>query len=794
MKISEQWLREWVSLKLGTSDLTRRLTMAGLEVTGVVPVAPDLKGVVVGEIMAVTPHPSAEHLNCCRVKIGKKKIIAVVCGAPNAVIGMKAPVARPGAQLPGKRTVEETEIRGVLSQGMLCSAEELGLEDSSAALMQLDEDARPGEPLIEHLRLDDAAIEIDLTPNRGDCLSVAGIARELAAITGAPLRQPRIKPVRATSRRKFPLSVSAPADCPRYVGRVIENIDPHAVTPIWMKERLRRSGVRSIHPVVDVTNYVMLELGQPMHAFDLEKLTGRIDVRIAEDGEELSLLDGSHRRVEKGTLLIADDRKPLAIAGIMGGLESAVTVDTRQLFLESAYFRPGAIGSRARNLGLQTESSQRFERGVDPMLQERAIERATRLLLDIAGGQPGPVVEQVAKRHLPHSRPIRLRPGRIERILGMSLPATEVGRILRRLGMRVSKGRQDWRVTPPSYRFDVAREEDLIEELVRIHGYEAVPTARPRIEMMAQPIPENLVSEARLRTLLVDRDYQEIVTYSFVDPNLQMLIDPAVRPVQLANPIATDMSVMRTSLWPGLLQALLHNQNRQQTRVRVFEIGRRFVRNEKGGGFVQDKMLAGAVCGAAYAEQWGMDERPVDFYDAKADIEAVLAVTGRPSDFRFVPQEHPALHPRRSAAIVDREQRIGWLGALHPAVQARIGVDRETVLFELSLAHIREGRVPIFKEISRFPAIRRDIAVVVPEEILAQAVLDCTAKVAGNLLVKLELFDEYRGEGIDSGRKSIALGLTLQDSSRTLKEMEVEAVLAQVLSSLASELGAQLRR
>lgn len=792
MKISENWLREWVSPKLDTKALAERLTMAGLEVGAMEPVAPKLDKVIVGRIETIAPHPSADKLKLCRVVVGKNETLDIVCGAANAAAGLRAPVALEGARLPNGMVIKRAEIRGVVSHGMLCSAQELGLVESSEGLLALDDDAKPGMPLIDYLGLDDVTLEVDLTPNRGDCLSVAGLARELGAITGAKMKPPVIKPVKPKQSKRITVKLDAPQDCPHYVGRVLTGINPRALTPMWMKEKLRRSGIRSIHPVVDVTNYVMLELGQPMHAFDLAKIRGAMHVRHAGENESLLLLDGRTLTPKAGSLLIADDEQPLALAGIMGGKHSAVTDETRDLFLESAWFRPEAISVRAREHGLQTESSYRFERGVDPALQRLAMERATALLSAITGGQAGPLIEQTATRHLPRTASISLRRKRVQQVLGLDISVKETGAILERLGMKPKPLRGAWTVIAPSYRFDISREVDLIEEIARIQGYDKLPSRRPRLEMAASPVPEADVGESRLRDLLIDRDYQEIITYSFIDPALQAQIDPRVTPATLANPISAEMAVMRTSLWPGLLQAVLHNQNRQQTRARLFEIGGIFL--PVGQEFSQRAMLAGAAYGEALAEQWGIPRRGVDFFDVKADVQALLTLAGMCREVTFEPAPHPALHPGQSAEIRQGDKVIGRLGVLHPEVQSRLGLDRSIVLFELEIAALRRGRTPKFHEFSRFPSIRRDIALVLDESIPARRVLECVRESAGKLLVDLELFDEYRGKGIDYGRKSLALGLTLQDSSRTLNEEDVERVMAGVLSALKSQLDALPRQ
>lgn len=791
MKISEKWLREWVSPKLDTKELAHRLTMAGLEVGAIEPVAPALNKIVIGKIESISAHPSADKLRLCRVDIGKGKMLDIVCGAANAAIGMLAPVAPEGATLPNGVTIKRAEIRGVVSSGMLCSAQELGLSESAEGLLALDRDAKPGASLAEYLGVDDVSLEVDLTPNRGDCLSVVGMARELAAITRAKISSPSLKPVKSKIQKRIAVKLGAERDCPHYVGRVMTGINPHAVTPVWMKEKLRRSGLRSIHPVVDITNYVMMELGQPMHAFDLSKVHGSVHVRHAGKNESLVLLDGNKLAPKPGSLLIADDARPLALAGIMGGLDSAVGNATTELFLESAWFRPETISVRSREHGLQTDSSVRFERGVDPGLQRRAMERATALLLTVVGGQPGPLIELTVKRHLPRSSPVSLRLERVNALLGLDIPVKEVENILKRLGMKLRKSGGKWTVTPPSHRFDISREVDLIEEVARIHGYDRIPSRRPCMEMAASPVPESDAGESRLRAGLVDRDYQEVVTYSFIEPDIQAMVDPQVPPAKLANPISADMAVMRTSLWPGLLQTIVYNQNRQQTRARFFEVGGVFLPN--GQSYHQEEMLAGAAYGEAMAEQWGVTRRAVDLHDVRADVEALLVLSGIGQSL-VVSGKHPALHPGQTAEIRLDGKMIGVLGVLHPGIQSRLHLDRPVVLFELRLAALRNGKIPNFSEFSRFPSIRRDLAILVDESTSAQTVLDCAKKAAGELLVNLELFDEYRGKGIDSGRKSLALGLTLQDSSRTLNEEDVERVMALVMSALKSGLGAQPRQ
>jgi len=794
MRISEQWLREWVSPKLESKALANRLTLAGLEVTRLEPAGADLKGVVVGRIDSLREHPHADRLKLCFVDIGRRGRLEIVCGAPNVVAGMKAAVALPGTELPNGVHVEKSEIRGVVSMGMLCSAFDLGLAESAEGLLPLGSDASLGQPVRDYLRLDDMIMEIELTPNRGDCLSVAGVAREVAALTATRLKaaHTKIRNIPATSKRRFKIKLQAGQDCPRYVGRVIEGINSTATSPIWMVERLRRSGARSISSIVDVTNYVMLELGQPMHVFDLDKLVGGIRVRHAKKNESLTLLDGTRPRIQAGTLLIADHNGPVALAGIMGGLDSAVTDKTHNLLIESAYFRPQTIAGRARSLGMQTESSFRFERGVDPYLQRQAMQRATSLLLDIVGGRPGPILEESLTRHVPKRASVTLRRRRLTQLLGQELPVSKTQGILTRLGMRVRKRGDGWRVTPPSHRFDIEREEDLVEEVARVYGFESLPSQMPRISMGSRFASENHIPAERFKAVLADRDYQEVITYSFVDPALQRLLEPATEPMTLRNPISADMAAMRISLWPGLLQAVVYNRNRQQSRLRLFELGRCFVGT--GKDLVQELMLGGALMGPVLPEQWGSEARAVDFYDAKGDLEALLQVTGSRDEFQLLPGQHPALHSGQSAEITKNGANVGWLGALHPEFVAKLDLDDPVFLFQVRISVLQTAKVPQFSEVSKFPAIRRDLSFMVDAGVPAQAVLDCAAAAAGELLVDLQLFDEYRGEGIDSGRKSLSLGLTLQDSSRTLKEEIIEAITVRVINSLYAGLGAELRK
>ncbi len=793
MKFSEQWLREWVDPALDTHALADRLTMAGLEVDAITPVAPVFAGVVVGKVLEVMPHPEADRLRICRVDAGGAPL-TIVCGAANVVAGMRAPTARVGATLPDGTVIAGAKLRGVESAGMLCSAKELGLGEGGEGLMRLPDDATPGTDLRALLRLDDVSIELGLTPNRGDCLGIAGIAREVGVLCRAGVTEPSFKAVPPAINDTLPVELQAPGDCPRYLGRVIRGVDPAAPTPIWMQERLRRSGLRSLGAVVDITNYLLLELGQPMHAFDLGRIEGGIHVRHALDGESLTLLDGRQLYLESDMLVIADHRKPLALAGIMGGADSAVGDDTVSLFLECAWFSPTALSGRARRHGLHTDSSHRFERGVDFELLRRAIERATRLILDIAGGQPGPVIDATASEYLPPRPPVSLRAHRLRQLLGYPIDTATVTDILDRLGMQTRFDQKTgvWQVTPPSFRFDITIEADLIEEVARVHGYENIPAHSAQAGMKIQARDSIRERSGAARRLLAARGYQEVVTYSFVDAESQQFFDPGLVPLSLANPISAETSVMRTSLWPGLVRACRYNLNRQQGRMLFFENGSKYTSQDNV--INEEKIISGLACGDADPEQWGVPARETDFYDVKADVEALLAEVGGRQPWRFTPAPHPALHPGQSARIGDaRDNLIGWIGRLHPQLLQRVEVERNIVVFEVLSDRIASPALPVFRELSRYPAVRRDLALIVDEAVAAADILDCVREAAGVLLLKLTLFDIYRGKGVDSGKKSMALGLTLQEFSRTLTDGETEVLIATVLKRLQDRFGATLR-
>lgn len=793
MKFSEQWLRGWVNPQVSRDELVARLSMAGLEVDSVTPAAGQFSGIVVGEILATEQHPDADKLRVCQVSSGQETF-QVVCGAPNARPGIKIPFAMIGAELPGDFKIKKAKLRGVESFGMLCSAAELQISEENDGLLELAADAPVGEDIRTYLSLDDASIEIGLTPNRGDCLSIAGLARDVSALYDTPVTRPVVPAVAAAHDEVRPVEVRAPAACPRYLGRVIRNVDLSKPTPLWMVERLRRSDVRSIDAAVDITNYVMLELGQPMHAFDLAEINGGIRVRMAEEGEKLVLLDGQEVALRADTLVIADHTRALAIAGVMGGEHSGVNTEkTRDLFLESAFFEPISVAGKARSYGLHTDASHRYERGVDSQLAREAMERATQLLLDIVGGEAGPVVEAVSEQHLPQVAPVTLRAERITQMLGMEMDPAQVEQLLNALELTTTKsGEGQWTVSVPSHRFDISLEVDLIEELARLYGYNNLPVRYPQARLAPQGKPETRGDLPTLRRLLVARGYQEAITYSFIDPKLFELFSPGVEPLLLANPISSDMAAMRASLWPGLVKALQHNLNRQQDRVRLFESGLRFV--GQLGDLQQQPMIAGVITGSRLPEGWANGRDGVDFFDVKADVEALLGYSGALSDFTFSAGKHPALHPGQTAVIERDGKLVGYLGAIHPELAKALGLDRPVFLFELVLGDVVEGRLPKFSELSKFPETRRDLALIAGRDVASSAVLELIRDNAGEWLTDLRLFDVYQGKGIDPDRKSLAVGLTWQHPSRTLNDDEVNTTLQNILTSLEQRLNTTLRK
>ncbi|MET0101834.1 MAG: phenylalanine--tRNA ligase subunit beta [Sedimenticola sp.] len=791
MKFSEAWLREWVNPEITTEELADQLSMAGLEVDSVGSAAAEFEGVFVGEVLTREQHPDADKLSLCSVNAGQEETLQIVCGAPNVAAGQKVPVAVVGAKLPGGFKIKKAKLRGVESRGMICSEAELGMAESSEGILELPADAPVGTDIRDYLSLNDQTIEVDLTPDRGDCLGMSGIAREVGVINRSPVTPPAIDTIAAVHDQTFPVKLEAPEACPRYTCRIVRNVDPKAQTPLWMQERLRRSDLRPIHPVVDITNYVMLELGQPMHGFDLRELDGEIRVRMAGQGEKLTLLDGSEIELRDDTLVIADASKPVAMAGIMGGEHSGVADDTVDILFESAFFTPTAIIGKSRSYGLHTDSSHRFERGVDPQLQISALERATQLLLDIAGGEAGPIVEEASESHIEQRPQILLRRERVAKILGVEIDDETIVDILTRLEMLVEPTEGGWNVTAHSCRFDISIEEDLIEEVGRIYGYTEIPLKRTAAATVMEGEPEVAFNLHRAKEVLVDRDYQEAITYSFISPEMHDLLDPGHGTVELSNPISADMSIMRTSLWPGLLQTAVYNQSRQQGRVRVFESGLRFV--QEGEQITQDPMLAALVTGPAVDEQWSGHGRQVDFFDLKADLEGILDLTGSPEAFSFAAAEHPSLHPGQSATVLREGEIVGWIGMLHPEIERKLGLAGNTYLFEIRLDDKLEGSLPAYEPLSKFPSIRRDIAVVVDQDVEFNSVEACVRRAAPKTLKDILIFDVYTGEKVDSGRKSLALGLILQETSHTLTDDEVDGVMELVLKALSDELNAQLR-
>ena len=800
MRFSESWLREWVSPPLTAEALCDQLSMAGLEVDALEPVAPAFSGVVIGAVEAVEPHPDATKLRVCRVDAGADEPLQIVCGAANVAAGQRVPVARVGAVLPGDFKIKKAKLRGVASQGMICSASELGLTETSDGIMVLPAEAPVGQDVRAWLALDDQAIELDLTPDRSDCLSLAGVAREVGVLNRLSVTEPAATPVPPQHDERYPVQLDAPSACPRYLCRILRALDSNAATPLWMSERLRRSGLRPISPMVDVTNYVLLELGQPLHAFDLTTLGGAIQVRLSRSGERLALLNDDAVELDDDTLVIADDSGPLAMAGIMGGAASAVSETTQDVLLESAFFAPPAIAGRARRYGLHTDSSHRFERGVDPLLQHRAIERATALLCAIAGGEPGPVVEAVSEADLPQPVSLLLRRQRIQQVLGIAPDDAQVSDILGRLGMTLAPHAEGWQVSAPSQRFDLQREVDLIAEIGRIHGYDAIPVTHARSAAFTRAPQEMAFDLDRARQTLVARGYSEAITYSFVSPEQNACFDPrpdSAPPLTLANPLSAELSVMRGSLWPGLIQVMRQNLARQQPRVRLFETGLRFLGS--GEQLRQTPSLAAVAVGPVVPEQWGQEQRRLlDFFDLTADLEAVLTPTGRLAALYFQApaseaDAHPALHPGQSAALLLGEQPIGWIGTLHPLLAQRLELPTAVQLFEIDLDALGLGERPAFEPVSRFPSIRRDLAILVPAELSFEQVRATVTEAAGDLLKQLILFDQYQGEHIEPGRKSLAFGLILQASSQTLVDAEVDAVVQRVVARLEQTLGAQLR-
>ncbi|MDT8407446.1 MAG: phenylalanine--tRNA ligase subunit beta [Methylococcales bacterium] len=790
MQFSEAWLRTLTNPDIDSKTLVEQLTMAGLEVDAITPVANAFSGVCVGLVLGVAPHPDADRLRVCTVDVGASESLTIVCGAANVRDGLKVPVAMIGALLGENFKIKRSKLRGVESFGMLCSAKELGLAEEAEGLLELPDDAPIGLDLRTYLELDDQCIEVDLTPNRADCLSVEGIAREVAVLNQLAFQPWLPEPLSLGHQHSLAVNVDASAACPRYLGRVITQIDQRRGTPLWMQERLRRSGLRSLGPVVDVTNYVLLEMGQPLHAFDADRLTGAIEVRMAREGESLVLLNEQTLALKKDSLIIADAQQPLALAGIMGGRDSAVTDSTQTIFLECAFFHPDYMMGQARRYGLHTDSSHRFERGVDPDLQVRALARATQLLLAIVGGEAGPVTEVSDAEALPERAIIDLRRSKLERVLAIDSQQFPITDTLKRLGMVVTEADQGWQVQAPSFRFDIALEADLIEEVARVIGYNQLPQRPLAVPAGLAQAPEGQLELARVKASLVDIGYQEAITYSFVDATMLALLQPDLAAIRLQNPISKDMAVMRSTLWCGLLNAARYNRNRQQSRIRLFESGMCFI--QQTDTVLQRQAIAGLAMGADVPEQWAVSSQPVDFYRIKGDVEQLLALTGH--RYHFEPAQHPALHPGQSALISKcTGEVIGWVGALHPELQKKFELDAPVFLFELDQALLLNRALPKFDSLSRFPSVRRDLAILVADAVTVREVIDCVHNSVADTLKDVWVFDVYQGDGVPEGKKSIALAMQMQAHDRTLAESEIDAIFKQVLADLNAQLAAKLR-
>jgi len=788
MKFPESWLREHVTVAATRDELVARLTAIGLEVEGVENIGAALDGVLVAEILSAAKHPEADRLQVCQVSIGSGEPVQIVCGAPNARAGLKAPLATVGANLPGGLNIKAAKLRGVESFGMLCSAKELQIDPDASGLLELPADAPVGAALSDYLGLPDASFELKLTPNRADCFSVRGVAFDVAAAFGAQVNALQIPEAVITTQAVIAVELAAGADCPRFCGRIIEGLNSQASTPLWMGERLKRAGLRPISPLVDITNYVMLELGQPLHAFDADKLVGPIVVRHARPGETLKLLDEREVSLDPGFLLVTDADRPVALGGVMGGWDTRVTDATTRVFFEAAHWVPSAIIGRARKLGMHTDAGHRFERGVDPELPRYAVERATALAQQIMGGMAGPITETTLPQHLQKPAAVPLRRQRLARVLGVDVPDADVERILRALGMQVATTDEGWSVLPPTRRFDIAIEEDLVEEIARIHGYDAIPVRMPAGEIRLAAPSETRIADGVLRRQLAAHDYLETINYAFVDAGLLKTWQLDTGVVTLANPLTSELGVMRTSLLPGLAEALRRNRARQNRRIRLFECGRTFA---QGNPPLETQRIAAVASGSADAEQWAQKARTVDFFDLKADVERLFALAGSHAEFRASDKSHG--HPGKSALIWRDGRQVGWIGHLHPRLLKALDIDEDVVAFELEVDAVGLRHVPRAGEQSRFPSVRRDLAVVVPDSTPWAALESCLESTLGSALVEVLVFDEYRGPGLETGTKSLAMGLILQDVSRTLTDLDADNAVSEALAALARDCSAILR-
>ncbi|MFP3029314.1 MAG: phenylalanine--tRNA ligase subunit beta [Arsenophonus sp.] len=794
MKLSEFWLREWINPEISTEALSDQMTMAGLEIDDVKPVAGQFQGVIIGEIVECLQHPNADKLRITKVNIATEQLLNIICSAPNCRPGLKVAVATVGAILADKFKIKLTKLRGEVSEGMLCSYSELAISNDHVGIIELPDDAPIGIDIRNYLQLDDNVFKVSFTTNRVDCLSILGIARDISAINNLELNEVKIQPVKSTDGSIFPIRVEAPMACPRFLGRVMKGIDVTAQTPSWMREKLCRSGIRAIDPVVDITNFVLLELGQPLHAYDLDRLNGGIIVRMAKQDETLVLLDDSKVTLQQDTLVIADKKNALGIAGIFSGKHSSINENTTNILLESAFFDPLAIAGRASNYGLYTEASYRFERGVDPQLQYKAMERATRLILEVCGGKVGNIIDISHQTSLPKVVKITLTRQKLDRLIGHSISDIKVTQILDRLGCQVICDQDNWHVVAPSWRFDMQIEEDLIEEIARIYGYNNIPNVHLHADLVMIPRYESVLPLKRVKTLLIDRDYNEAITYSFVDPKIQQLMYPNSKAMILAEPISANMSAMRLSLLPGLLTTVTYNQNRQQNRIRLFETGLRFVPDVNAEhGIRQELMLAGVITGNRYEEHWLQEKRAVDFFDIKGDVEAILALTGKLDNIIYKTHSDPPLHPGQSAGIYLNNNFIGYIGVIHPELGNKLDLNGRIFVFELLWDTVAERVIPKANMLSHFPANRRDIAVVVPEEVATSDILAECKKISINHIVDINLFDVYCGKNVAQGYKSLAISLILQDTNRTLKEEEIAETVDKCVAALKQRFQASLR-
>jgi phenylalanyl-tRNA synthetase beta chain len=791
VKITYSWLNEFTPLTVTPADLAQRLTLSGLEVESVAPVAPPFRGVVVGEILECGRHPDAEKLSLCQVTTDGNDRLAIVCGAPNVRAGLKVAVAKVGAELPGGVTIKRAKIRGVESNGMLCSSRELGLGEEHDGIMELPASLPLNVDVRQALDLDDTVLDVNATPNRGDCMSVFGIARDYAAAHEHRYLKAAVKTVAAVHESVFPVRIESANGCPIFCSRVIRGVRAGATSPAWLRERLRRVGLASISAVVDVTNYVMMELGQPLHAYDLARLVPEITVRQARPGEHITLLNDQEYRLDPEFLVIADASGAIGLAGIMGGKSTSIGDGTTDVLIESAHFTPAALAGRARRLGLLTDGSQRFERGVDPSLPPIALERATALLAEIAGGEAGPVQVTPAEAQAAPEEWVSLRRSRLARLLGAHVPDAEVSETLRAISERVEPTEQGFRVLRPPHRFDVRIEEDLVEEVARLRGFDSIAEAHAIAPQIPGYATETRVPNERALTAMADRGYREAITYTFVDPAVQRLLFPETPTLALSNPISAELGEMRVSLWSSLIPACRDNMRRQQSRVRLFEIGNKF--DVSGGPLREIETLAGVATGARWPEQWGSPREALDFYDVKGDVESVLALAGDVRGLRFEADTLSCLRPGRTARILRNDVAVGWIGELHPRLLKDLGLSNTLFLFELEteLAFTSNGLK--FINISKYPSVRRDLAVVIDENVPLAVLQENVKFSASGLLSDLRVFDVYRGPGVEIGRKSIALGLILQDSSRTLTDLDADAVVTAVVTRLRDVLSATIR-